>query len=105
MRRALRVFSVAALLLCATTSSVSQSNEEVANDSRPAKSITYKNKQYGFKFYLPKSWKGYSIIVGRWGGGVNSWDSSKPPKFEEGPMTPIRTPLGIKKKKTKKFQT
>jgi hypothetical protein len=99
MRRSLRIFSIATLLLCTTTSSLPQSNEEVANDSRPAKFITYKNKQYGFKFYLPKSWKGYSIIVGKWGGGVHNWDSSKPPKSEEGPMITIRHPHWTQEKR------
>ena len=28
----------------------------------------YKNTEYGFNFSLPKSWKGYSIITGKWKG-------------------------------------
>ncbi|WP_291637898.1 hypothetical protein [Clostridium sp.] len=30
--------------------------------------IVYKNTEYGFNFSLPKSWKGYSIITGKWTG-------------------------------------
>jgi len=29
---------------------------------RAANSVVYSNKEYGFRFYLPKSWKGYSIV-------------------------------------------
>lgn len=30
--------------------------------------IIYKNSQYGFTFSLPKSWKGYTIVSGKWEG-------------------------------------
>jgi len=28
--------------------------------------VEYTNNQYGFKFALPTSWKGYSIVTGEW---------------------------------------
>lgn len=31
-------------------------------------SIIYENTEYGFKFTLPMSWKGYSIVSGKWEG-------------------------------------
>jgi hypothetical protein len=30
--------------------------------------IIYENTQYGFRFTLPMSWKGYSIVNGKWDG-------------------------------------
>lgn len=33
--------------------------------------IAYENTQYGFRFYLPETWKGYSIIEEQWEGTKN----------------------------------
>ncbi len=61
---------------------------------RANKSVVYINKQYGFSFSLPKSWKGYSIVVGKWGGGTTSEDEqAKTTKLEGGPLISIRHPL------------
>jgi hypothetical protein len=42
--------------------------------------LTYTNKTYGFRFTLPVSWKGYSIVEKTWGDG-------------KGPLISIRHPL------------
>jgi hypothetical protein len=42
--------------------------------------LVYTNKTYGFRFALPASWKGYSIVVKSWGEG-------------QGPLILIRHPL------------
>jgi hypothetical protein len=67
-----------------------------AADASPAKkhvgkSIRYKNSEYGFTFTLPGSWKGYSILVEKWRGGVTD-GSGRPIGHEEGPLIRIRHP-------------
>src|SRR3989338_2773263 len=53
--------------------------------------VEYRNNQYGFKFALPTSWKGYSIVTGEWEGytpGGTQGDVTT----ERGPMISIRHP-------------
>jgi hypothetical protein len=45
----------------------SPSNTPNASQNKP--SLVYTNKSYGFRFALPASWKGYSIVVKTWGDG------------------------------------
>jgi hypothetical protein len=52
-------------------------------------SITYTNAKYGFTFTLPKSWKGFSIVKGKWEGN----DVKSGAITETGPMISIRHPL------------
>jgi hypothetical protein len=59
--------------------------------SRSATSIEYQNDEYGYRFILPASWKGYSIIEGSWT-GYASGDLGDIP-VETGPMISIRHPL------------
>jgi hypothetical protein len=61
-----------------------------AGESRAAKSLVYKNEQYGFVFSLPESWKGYAILTRHW-----DWTPSGHPsgvKDEHGPILIIRHP-------------
>jgi hypothetical protein len=37
-------------------------------DQVKADSIVYKNTQFGFRFTLPESWKGYTIVTSKWEG-------------------------------------
>lgn len=53
-------------------------------------SLVYINKQYGFRFDLPASWKGYSILPGEWSGNVPGSNASEP---KRGPEITIRHPL------------
>lgn len=56
-----------ALLIC-TVASVplqSQSRGTPPIRSISSSSIVYVNREYGFRFYLPRSWKGYSVTVKR----------------------------------------
>ena len=48
----------------------------------------YRNTQYGFSFLLPVSWKGYSIVTGKWE-GLAIGDGKT---VETGPMISIRHP-------------
>jgi hypothetical protein len=68
-------------------------NETSAARPVPANSVVYTNKQYGFRILLPKSWKGYSIIVSDWNGRILD---SNPEKDEKGPVISIRHPLWTK---------
>jgi len=42
-----------------------QSTKEPTNQPQATGSVVYENKQYGFRFFLPQSWKGYSVFVER----------------------------------------
>jgi hypothetical protein len=67
---------------------------EPPSESQPDKSVVYVNKQYGFRFYLPKSWKGYSILVDQWKGSqVGNERADAPAQPESGPKISIRHPL------------
>jgi len=58
----------------ATTSSPALPSQ--ASETKPKHSIVYVNDRYSFRFYLPRTWKGYSLISGRWqGGNPNQQDS------------------------------
>lgn len=51
----------------------------------------FRNTQYGFSFSLPESWKGYSIVTGKWeGSAVGGAQSGE--VVETGPMISIRHP-------------
>jgi len=56
-----------------------------------ANSIVYRNTQYGFSFSLPKSWKGYSIVIGKWEGSAIGGPQSGE-TVETGPIISIRHP-------------
>jgi hypothetical protein len=87
-------FAIAVFFILTTSSGQSAQS---GSNTRPKKSIVYTNQQYGFKFYLPKSWKGYSIIVTNWEGGV--WEPqpdgtgiNNDQRSETGPKILIRNP-------------
>jgi hypothetical protein len=83
------------------TQSTQASEPGAPSKSHPKKSIVYRNKQYGFTFNLPASWKGYSIMVGSWGGIVYGPTDAEageelgtePKSTLEGPKITIRHPL------------
>jgi len=54
----------------------------------PPSSIEYRNDRYGFKFSLPASWKGYTIVTGKWEG----YTSDPYLIVEQGPLISIRHP-------------
>lgn len=59
-----------------------------------ASSITYTNRKYGFRFLLPSSWTGYSIVSGIWTGTATDGSATMP--TEHGPALSIRNPLWTK---------
>jgi len=52
--------------------------------------VVYENTRYGFSFYLPESWKGYSIVEEQWQSAVAGEAGAKP--AETGPQLLIRHP-------------
>ena len=56
----------------------------------PVTSLEYTNTQYGFRFSLPATWEGYSIVTDTWQG--HAVDSGGEILAEEGPMISIRHP-------------
>jgi hypothetical protein len=65
------------------------------NKSQRTKVIVYTNQRYGFRFYLPDSWRGYSIVLGEWQGGDGKTyqPGEVMPPGEKGPLISIRHPL------------
>ena len=59
-------------------------------DAQTAAPVIYSNKQYGFSFTLPASWKGYTILTTTWSGAPSSDWTGTPP--DQGPALTIRNP-------------
>ena len=76
-----------------------QTSAQPANQSDPStprtkKSVVYCDKKYGLRFFLPKSWKGYSILREEWTGRpVTEETESEAPHPETGPEIIVRHPL------------
>jgi hypothetical protein len=66
--------------------------------SRAAKFLVYTNKKYRFRFTLPESWRGYSIVAAEWeGGDGGTYQAGEPvPPPEKGPCILINHPLSTK---------
>ena len=54
--------------------------------------LVYKNVRYGFKFTLPKDWKGFTLVTGAWEG------ESSGKTVAAGPIISIRNPKWTSKK-------
>lgn len=65
---------------------------EVGQSAINQDSSLYTNTQYGFSFSLPDSWKGYSIVNGKWE-GISLGDQNGGIVTETGPLLSIRHPL------------
>ncbi len=103
MRKGMKSTLCFALIVGLATASLSQLNQgkaptesPISSAPRPEKgklpaigAVAYTNNRYGFRFYLPKSWKGYSIAEKEWGGS-NGLEGSPE---EHGPLIVIRHPL------------
>ncbi len=93
-RTSLLLIALTLLAGCATQGSPvptpsSTPSETPSTTPTAANSIVYSNKAYGFKFTLPISWTGYSIVAEKWEG--NSVSTGK--VVETGPLLSIRHPL------------
>ena len=54
--------------------------------------VLYHNAQYGFTFFLPASWQGYSVLVQRWEGTTYLATMDKVVVTEHGPLIVLRHP-------------
>src|ERR1051325_9463459 len=52
----------------------------------------YHNAKYGFTFFLPASWKGYSVLIQQWASNLSSADYQTVIGVEHGPMIVLRNP-------------
>jgi hypothetical protein len=60
--------------------------------------IVYTNAQYGFKFVLPETWKGYSVVNSAWGSGMNNVKYGDGKIGTTGPAITFRNPNWTKDK-------
>jgi hypothetical protein len=56
----------------------------------PKADVVYRNTDYGFCLWLPKSWDGYSIVLQTWKGSDNTRLGEK--TVMQGPLIAIRDP-------------
>jgi hypothetical protein len=54
--------------------------------------LAYRNPQYEFTFFLPASWKGYSVLNEQWNGQAYFAASDKAEGTEHGPLIVLRHP-------------
>ncbi len=76
----LSLAGLATTIVLSLPTPATQSSPVAANTSQSKNTLLYTNKAYGFRFTLPLSWKGYSILEKTWGDG-------------QGPLILIRHPL------------
>ena len=54
--------------------------------------LRYHNAKYGFTFFLPAGWKGYSVLMQQWDAELPSADYEKVIGIERGPVIALRNP-------------
>ncbi len=54
--------------------------------------LRYHNAQYGLTFFLPASWKGYSVLIQEWDAPLYSADYQTEVGREHGPIIVLRNP-------------
>ncbi len=54
--------------------------------------LRYHNAQYGLTFFLPASWRGYSVLIQRWDAPLRSADYQTEIGREDGPIIVLRNP-------------
>ncbi|WP_435923455.1 hypothetical protein [Paenibacillus sp. DYY-L-2] len=73
----------------ADTAEVTDENKKTEN-SEQSDAVVYENTDYGFRFSLPDTWKGYTVIMEKWEG--TPFEGSQDSKIEEGPKISLRHP-------------
>jgi len=70
-----------------------ENTEEVIDEEKFVSETEYKNTSYGFSFYLPETWEGFSAIEDEWEGySLEVTNSSGQVITETGPLISIRHP-------------
>jgi hypothetical protein len=92
--RALR-FKVVAFVLVFSVSGWAQqapaASQKHHTAARQSGTFDYTNREYGFRFTLPESWKGYRILWSEWRGNVLT-NSGEVARVLRGPRLVIRNP-------------
>lgn len=68
-----------------------QLQQPVAEADNISQAVSYQNTEYGFKFSLPDSWRGYTIVTDKWIGNAVG-DAVGSSQAETGPLLSIRHP-------------
>jgi hypothetical protein len=55
-------------------------------------SVHYHSAEYNLMFYLPATWKGYSVLLGQWDGETYLPEKDKVAEVARGPITTLRDP-------------
>jgi hypothetical protein len=89
--------AITAILLIFTLPGLAGAQDSVAKSPQTARQtkapVIYKNKRYRFTLDLPKSWKGYSVLVSEWTANVQDpANPDKDPREVRGPLITIRHP-------------
>lgn len=74
---------------CSTTVKNADSNATNHLSDLP---LRYHNAKYGFTFFMPASWKGYSVLMQQWESNLSSADYQTVIGMERGPMIVLRNP-------------
>lgn len=81
-----------ALVLFAALTPCGQAQQHAAPQKpTPQAGVQYVNKDYGFRFALPDSWKDYKVIADNWSGSDDSSNAT-----EKGPIVVLRNPKWTK---------
>ena len=96
-RMKLRLIFFAAAIAASLAVPVSNRAQPQSNPAagQASSSLEYVNKTCGFRFVLPKSWNGYSIVSDKWKGRI--LDGPNANKEETGPLLSFRHPLWTEK--------
>jgi hypothetical protein len=88
------IYAFIFVLLIGCTNRLKTKEEIVKTDTKPTINQSHKvysNTQYGFDFSLPESWKGYTIVNGKWE-GLSIGGQNGEAIVETGPLISIRHP-------------
>lgn len=73
----------------ADTTGVTDANKKTEN-SEQSDAVIYENTEYGFRFVLPDTWEGFTVIEEKWEG--TPFEENQGSKTEEGPKISLRHP-------------
>jgi hypothetical protein len=79
------------LSLCGWAQQAPSTNQKHQADKSQAATVVYRNREYGFSFTLPASWKGYTVVWSEWSGSPVT-TNGRPEHLLRGPQVLIRHP-------------
>lgn len=81
-----------ALVLFAALPPCGEAQDHSASQKTKQAGVQYVNKEFGFRFTLPDSWKDYKVVADNW----NGRDDSSNGATEKGPIVVLRNPKWTK---------